>query len=83
MLIQCRWDCTTWRVHADEADSMTREQSLDYPTVRVKPGSGLSDLLPHKVARVYFIQYHLHHQLKEASRYAELNGIALKGDIPM
>ena len=29
----------------------------------------------------YFIQYHLHLQLKEASAYAHANGIILKGDI--
>ncbi|HUS03721.1 MAG TPA: 4-alpha-glucanotransferase, partial [Chitinophagaceae bacterium] len=31
----------------------------------------------------YFIQYHLHLQLKEASEYAHKNGIILKGDIPI
>ncbi len=29
----------------------------------------------------FFIQYHLHLQLKEASEYAHANGISLKGDI--
>src|SRR5262249_27610700 len=31
----------------------------------------------------YFIQYHLHLQLKEAADYAHKNGIILKGDIPI
>ncbi|HOJ43220.1 MAG TPA: 4-alpha-glucanotransferase, partial [Syntrophorhabdaceae bacterium] len=31
----------------------------------------------------YFIQYHLHRQLYEASQYAKAKGIALKGDIPI
>ncbi len=31
----------------------------------------------------YFIQYHLHLQLKEANDYAHKNGIVLKGDIPI
>jgi 4-alpha-glucanotransferase len=31
----------------------------------------------------YFIQYHLHLQLKEASEYAHKKGIILKGDIPI
>lgn len=31
----------------------------------------------------YFIQYHLHLQLKEASEYAHKNGVVLKGDIPI
>ena len=35
------------------------------------------------MARVYFTQYHLHVQLQAASRYAEAQGVALKGDIPI
>jgi 4-alpha-glucanotransferase len=31
----------------------------------------------------FFIQYHLHQQLKEASGYAHKKGIVLKGDIPI
>lgn len=31
----------------------------------------------------YFIQYHLHLQLKEAAEYAHKKGIILKGDIPI
>ena len=31
----------------------------------------------------YFIQYHLHLQLKEAADYAHKKGIAMKGDIPI
>jgi 4-alpha-glucanotransferase len=31
----------------------------------------------------YFIQYHLHLQLKEATEYAHKNGIIIKGDIPI
>ncbi len=37
----------------------------------------------HEVAFYYFIQYHLHLQLKEASLYAHQNGIIIKGDIPI
>jgi 4-alpha-glucanotransferase len=33
------------------------------------------------IALNYFIQYHLHLQLKEATEYAHANGIILKGDI--
>jgi len=36
-----------------------------------------------QLAFYYFIQYHLHLQLKEASDYAHKKGIALKGDIPI
>lgn len=38
---------------------------------------------PTQVARVYFVQYHLHLQLLEASKYAADNGVALKGDLPI
>jgi 4-alpha-glucanotransferase len=36
-----------------------------------------------EVALNYFIQFHLHVQLKEAAEYAHTNGIILKGDIPI
>lgn len=32
---------------------------------------------------VYFIQYHLHKQLREAAAYAHNRGVVLKGDIPI
>ena len=35
------------------------------------------------IAIHYFIQYHLHLQLASAARYANSNGIVLKGDIPI
>ena len=31
----------------------------------------------------YFVQYHLHRQLKEASEYARSKGVILKGDLPI
>jgi len=37
----------------------------------------------HDIAVHYFIQYHLHRQLLEASEYARQNGVVLKGDIPI
>jgi 4-alpha-glucanotransferase len=36
-----------------------------------------------EIALHYFIQYHLHLQLKDAAEYAHKNGIILKGDIPI
>ena len=36
-----------------------------------------------EIAFHYFVQYHLHLQLKEASEYAHKKGIILKGDIPI
>ena len=35
------------------------------------------------IAIHYFVQYHLHIQLKEATEYAHQNGIIVKGDIPI
>ena len=35
------------------------------------------------IALHYFIQYHLHFQLKEAADYAHKKGVVLKGDIPI
>ncbi|MDB5223476.1 MAG: 4-alpha-glucanotransferase [Chitinophagaceae bacterium] len=45
----------------------------------------VSPLQPHydEICFHYFIQYHLHLQLKEASEYAHKKGIILKGDIPI
>ena len=37
----------------------------------------------HEIAVYYFIQYHLHLQLKNATEYAHKNGIIIKGDIPI
>jgi 4-alpha-glucanotransferase len=36
-----------------------------------------------KIAFFYFVQYHLHLQLKEVAGYAHRSGIVLKGDIPI
>lgn len=36
-----------------------------------------------QIAQWYFIQYHLHKQLKDASTYGRERGIVLKGDIPI
>ena len=36
-----------------------------------------------KISFYYYVQFHLHLQLKSASRYAHENGIIIKGDIPI
>ena len=36
-----------------------------------------------QIALQYFIQYHLHLQLKDATDYARKNGVVVKGDIPI
>ena len=40
-----------------------------------------SQAVKHSIEKHYFIQYHLHLQLKEAHDYANKQGIVLKGDI--
>jgi len=66
--INNKWfDCTTWSKRASDSDSITSPTSPDYG----------------QVVRVYFQQFHLHLQLKEASVYAAENGVALKGDLPI
>jgi len=63
-----KWfDCTTWSKRASEVESIVNSGSPDYD----------------QVARVYFVQYHLHLQLLEASKYCESLGIAVKGDLPI
>ncbi len=54
MLCYYRWDCATWRIKPENAKGMLDAASSDYAAV----------------ARVYFVQYHLHLQLLSASRYA-------------
>jgi 4-alpha-glucanotransferase len=48
-------------------------------SVIAKEGSVAHD----KINIHFFIQYHLHLQLKEATEYAHKNGIIVKGDIPI
>lgn len=45
----------------------------------IQPGTPHYD----KIFLQYFIQYHLHLQLKEATEYAHKKGIIVKGDIPI
>ncbi|MCM1292632.1 MAG: 4-alpha-glucanotransferase [Bacteroides sp.] len=43
----------------------------------------LSTLYPDRFQFVYFVQFHLDRQLKDAVRYAHSRGVAIKGDIPI
>ena len=36
-----------------------------------------------EISVYYFVQYHLHLQLRAATNYAHKNGIIVKGDIPI
>jgi len=50
----------------------------------LKPYAEFCALRDHNDAEIhYFVQYHLHVQLSEASEYAMNKGIRLKGDIPI
>ncbi|MBI1342773.1 MAG: 4-alpha-glucanotransferase [Terrimonas sp.] len=64
--------------HYDEWTSYAvyRKEEIDKLNT---PGSVAADAIRFQ----YFIQYHLHVQVKEATTYAHKNGIILKGDIPI
>ncbi len=64
-------DFTTWKKYALYDESAVQKL--------VAPGSRHFD----EIAFYYFVQYHLHLQLTEASRYAQKKQIILKGDIPI
>lgn len=53
--------------NAQEIEMMCQPGTADYP----------------HIALYYYIQYHLHLQLKATTEYARKNGVVLKGDIPI
>jgi len=64
-------DFTQWALHSQYDAEAIRKYTA--------PGARHHD----SIALQYFIQYHLHLQLREAVDYAHKNGIVLKGDIPI
>lgn len=62
-------DPSTWGKYALYNAELIDDLGKDDPAIR------------HKIEKHYFIQYHLHLQLKEAHDYANKHGIILKGDI--
>ena len=64
-------DFTQWKSHSEYDAEAIRKYTA--------PGARHHD----SIALQYFIQYHLHLQLREAVDYAHKNGIVLKGDIPI
>ncbi|MEN7550649.1 4-alpha-glucanotransferase [Rapidithrix thailandica] len=64
-------DYREWHEYAEfdvqRIEELTQESTPHFPDIAVH----------------YFIQYHLHKQLLEASEYARDNGVVLKGDIPI
>ncbi|HJW16781.1 MAG TPA: 4-alpha-glucanotransferase, partial [Flavisolibacter sp.] len=64
-------DFSKWKTYSqynkDEIERLTANKSKQYRFI----------------AFYYFVQYHLHLQLKDATDYAHKKGIAVKGDIPI
>jgi 4-alpha-glucanotransferase len=64
-------DFTLWKLHSRYDAAAIRKYT--------SPGTRQYD----SIALQYFIQYHLHGQLREAADYAHENGVVMKGDIPI
>lgn len=64
-------DFSTWKTFS----SYHEKDVLEFASPKKKHYDG--------IGFYYFIQYHLHLQLKEAHDYANQNGIVIKGDIPI
>ncbi len=56
-------------------------QTFDAEQIKAIASSPLED--QDEVSMYYYVQYHLHLQLKDATNYAHQNGIIVKGDIPI
>lgn len=54
-----------------------------YKTAEITALAANTSAVYDEIAFHYFIQYHLHQQLQEATAYAHEKGIVLKGDIPI
>jgi 4-alpha-glucanotransferase len=54
-----------------------------YNAAEIKPLLNLASGAYDDIAIHFFVQYHLHVQLKEANQYAHANGVIVKGDIPI
>jgi 4-alpha-glucanotransferase len=54
-----------------------------YNAEAIKKLSSPSQKHYHEIAIHYFIQYHLHLQLKDAVNYAHQQGVIIKGDLPI
>lgn len=65
------------------ADFQQWENYSCYHPDKIKELSAPTQKHYDKIAFHYFLQYHLHVQLKKAHDYANQNGIIVKGDIPI
>lgn len=54
-----------------------------YSAEDIKPLLDLASKSYDEIAIHFFVQYHLHVQLKDAAQYAHNNGVIVKGDIPI
>src|SRR5439155_4659467 len=52
-----------------------------FASTAIEPAGEASS--PLEIPFHYFVQYHLHRQLKEATEYAHSKGVILKGDLPI
>ena len=64
-------DFTQWKLYS----SYNKEAIEKYVSPKAKHYNN--------IAFIYFLQYHLHLQLKDAVDYAHKNGVIIKGDIPI
>jgi 4-alpha-glucanotransferase len=65
------------------ADFSQWKTSSEYNEEEVKRLSSSKNKSFKQIVFFYFVQYHLHLQLKEAVEYAHKKGLAIKGDIPI
>jgi 4-alpha-glucanotransferase len=65
------------------ADFSKWKTSSEYNEEEVKRLSSSKNKSFKQIVFFYFVQYHLHLQLKEAVEYAHKRGLAIKGDIPI
>lgn len=67
-------------------DKFGTARFTDWPQLAVYDETQVRTLLEQEQAArdfIYFIQYHLHRQLRQVADYAHQNGIALMGDLPI
>ena len=75
--------------YVDELFAERGQQTLDSKEFKLWFAQNKEWLEPYAVyikgnaAEIYFIQYHLHLQLKSAADYARSKGVFLKGDVPI
>jgi 4-alpha-glucanotransferase len=65
------------------ADFNSWPQHKTYDAAEIALLLGKTSAVYNEVAVHFFIQYHLHVQLKAATQYAHDNGVIVKGDIPI